>query len=166
MKIRPATPADAEAIVDIHVRSWQHAYRGIIDDAVLDSLEIESRVPGWRNRLEANDPPHTLVAERDGEVIGFAGFGRGDEPDMPTGSPMLYSIYLHPDAMGGGVGSALLRESEQCMEGDASLRVLTANAPTRTFYERHGWQPEPGTERMEHWYGADMETIRYRKHIK
>lgn len=166
MRIRPATPNDAETIADIHVRSWQHAYKGILDDAVLAGLDVASRVPGWRTRLSANDPLHTLVAERDGEVIGFAGFGSANEPDLPEGTPMLYSIYLHPDSMGGGVGSALLQAAEQHMHGAASLRVLTANAPTRRFYERHGWAAEPATERMEHWYGADMETIRYRKTIK
>jgi len=35
MRIRVATPDDAEAIVDAHVRSWQVAYRGLIPDPVL-----------------------------------------------------------------------------------------------------------------------------------
>jgi hypothetical protein len=36
--IREATAIDAEAVSRVRVRSWQAAYRGIIDDAYLDAL--------------------------------------------------------------------------------------------------------------------------------
>lgn len=166
MIIRTATPDDAAAIAETHVLSWRAAYKDILDKSVLDALDIESRIPGWRDRLAHNGATTTtIVAEQDGRVIGFAGYGPGDEPDLPADTQMLYSIYLHPTAMHQGVGSALQRAAELHMVGHASLRVLIENTPTRAFYERHGWSPEPGTERIERWYGADLHTIRYRKHI-
>jgi hypothetical protein len=38
--IRPAQPADADAVADAHVNAWRVAYRGIVPDAYLDSDEF------------------------------------------------------------------------------------------------------------------------------
>ena len=43
MTIRKATPEDARQIAEILVEDWKTAYRGIIDDDYLDSLNVEER---------------------------------------------------------------------------------------------------------------------------
>ncbi len=36
--IRRATPDDAKAIADVHGRSWQAAYRGLLPDEVIEQM--------------------------------------------------------------------------------------------------------------------------------
>jgi hypothetical protein len=71
--VRPATPPDAPAIGRLHVRAWQAAYRGHMPDAYLDGLRPTERADYWRGVPGRDDLPGAiLVAERDGEVAGFA----------------------------------------------------------------------------------------------
>ncbi|RYZ79191.1 MAG: GNAT family N-acetyltransferase, partial [Proteobacteria bacterium] len=35
-------PSDALAVAMVHTQSWQTAYKGIIDQSVLDALSIEA----------------------------------------------------------------------------------------------------------------------------
>lgn len=170
MIIRPADIDDAHTIATIHVRSWQHAYTGILPEDGLANLSIDDRAAQWAGWLSAESSPmHTLVAEEDGKVVGFSSWGPSsddddaDDPDVV----MLYSIYLHPDEMSKGIGSALLEASEVDMIAGgariATLHVLEENTPTRKFYENHGWQLEDGSTRTEHFFDMNMTTVRYRK---
>ena len=47
MTIRHAEPGDARGIAEVHVSSWRTSYRGIVPDARLDELDVESRVSFW-----------------------------------------------------------------------------------------------------------------------
>ncbi|MBO0884653.1 MAG: hypothetical protein J2P17_30840 [Mycobacterium sp.] len=40
---RPATAADAARLADVHVRSWQWAYLGLMPEHVLAGLDIDQR---------------------------------------------------------------------------------------------------------------------------
>lgn len=67
MKVRGASGDDAAAIAEIHVRSWQAAYRGVLPDELLDSLSVSERETSWRALLSGSeDRQVTLVAEHDG----------------------------------------------------------------------------------------------------
>lgn len=170
MIIRPADIDDAHAIGTIIVRSWQHAYSGILPADGLANLSIEERQQQWAGWLQAEtNPMHTLVADIDGKVVGFSSWGPSsddDEADDPT-IMMLYSIYLLPDSKNKGIGAALLEAAEVEMIANGanigSLHVLEQNTPTREFYERNGWRLVPDSARNEHFFGMDMITVRYRK---
>lgn len=167
--IRPATPEDARVIAQIHVASWQDAYRGILLDDALDKMTPNDRLPMWKRILAAgNSPMHVSVAEVDGHIAGFSSIGPSNEGD-PDDVRMLYTIYLHPGMMRRGIGSALLIDAETRMREHGSttgvLRVITGNDGTRRFYERSGWAIEPGSSRMEDAWGIQVETVRYRKHL-
>jgi hypothetical protein len=45
--LRPATPADAAAIAEVHVRSWQVGYRGIVAKEVLAAQSVQAREREW-----------------------------------------------------------------------------------------------------------------------
>lgn len=165
MIIRQAAQHDVPAIATIHVRSWQHAYRDLLPADQLAALSIEDRVQQWQRQLASQ--MHTIVAEIDGDVVGFASWDTN--PDSQPASAMLYSIYLAPAAMGKGTGSALLERVEHDMIAagaiEGSLHVLADNTPTRAFYERHGWQVVPDSAQTEHFFGIDVHTVAYHKHF-
>lgn len=152
--VRDAVPADSIPIADVHVASWRVAYRGLIDDEILDSPAlVESRRAGWTRSLHeghdhTGDPDHRLfVATVDDRVVGFGHVGREADPvdDPPIEEPggEVYGFYLHPDAWGSGTADALM---DACLDElrrrefrRAVLWVLRDNPRARRFYERRGF---------------------------
>lgn len=54
MKVRHAVHQDIPKIAEIHVKSWQTTYQGIINQDYLDGLNIKDRKESWRkDRLKA-----------------------------------------------------------------------------------------------------------------
>jgi ribosomal protein S18 acetylase RimI-like enzyme len=113
--VRPATLADAPAMGQVVVRAWQAAYRGQLPEDYLDGLRAEERAAYWDGVLRGEHGPGViLVAERDGEVVGFA--AAGPSPD-PQGAGELYAINVDPDHWGGGAGRALLGAGRRSRPG-------------------------------------------------
>ncbi|UPL10045.1 GNAT family N-acetyltransferase [Microbacterium sufflavum] len=149
--IRDARADDADAVARVHVRSWQTAYRGLIDQEVLDGLSVSERAEGWR-RIFADPLPTslgTLVAVRDGAVIAWASFGSGRDPDGLDDAE-LYGIYADPDTWSTGAGHALLEAAEARMIEAGHTRgylwVLDGNDRADGFYARHGWELDGATK--------------------
>lgn len=147
--IRDAVANDAAGIADVHVRSWQVAYRGLVDQSFLDRLSPVEHLSMWRHRFEAADPDlRVLVAEADGDIIGFSSFGPSRDEDAGVSTAEVYAIYLAPEWFGTGLGRRLLARTVKALGGlgfrDSTLWVLELNARARRFYEVAGW----------HWDGA------------
>jgi GNAT superfamily N-acetyltransferase len=165
--IRDATPDDALAMAGIHVRSWQAAYRGLIDDEFLDRLRSEDRAAGYR--FDGADPttPHTVVAEADGEIWGFAATGPCRDEDAPHAGE-LYALYVDPPRWRTGTGRLLLdHATARFREGgfaEAILWVLRGNEGAERFYEAAGWRRD-GAEREEQPYGVVSNVVRMRRSL-
>ncbi len=163
--IREAVLADAEGIARIHVEMWQHAYRGLMPDELLDGLTVEQRLPMHVQRLTTPPPrAHTLVADDGGAILGFCTVGTSHEPDASEQTGHLYAIYLDPAVQGKGIGSALLDEGVRQLQAEgfthATLWVLASNAPTIAFYEHKGWAADGATKR-ELWNDVPLDVVRY-----
>jgi ribosomal protein S18 acetylase RimI-like enzyme len=164
--VRPVRPDDAPAIAAIRVAGWRHAYRGLLDDGLLDQLSAERDLPRWRAHLEA--PPqghHGFIAERDEQVVGFATCGHSRDPDEPEGVAELYAIYVAPEAIGTGVGRTLIEQVMRALQEDgyaeAMLWVLEGNARGHDFYRAAGWHRDGGFKR-DQMDGFDLREVRYR----
>ncbi|MGH8238863.1 MAG: GNAT family N-acetyltransferase, partial [Steroidobacteraceae bacterium] len=108
MLLRPAEPADASDVARVHARAWQVAYRNLLPDDYLDSLNAEDRAQ--RYTFGGTDPrlPMTTVAVDDrGTIRGFATTCAARDADVP-GHGELAAIHVDPDWWGRGVGVALL----------------------------------------------------------
>lgn len=142
MMIRRATAEDAEAIARVHVASWRAAYAGIVPDEFLAALSVEERAAVWRDAVAPGRKSYLVVAEDEGEVIGFAVGGPEREGDA-TYSGELYAIYLLPERQGQGIGRALVIDvaQELSRRGLSSLLIwVLAENPARKFYEALGGQ--------------------------
>src|SRR5262245_66237739 len=91
--VRLATPDDAAAIADAHVRGWQVAYRGLVPDAILDRFDVGRRAAWWRDQLQAETASAatrewTWVVEAPDGVVGFvrAGEARDEGVAPPPGA--------------------------------------------------------------------------------
>ena len=105
--LRPARESDADAIAQLHARSWRASNRGIMPDAYLDGPVVEERLALWRLRLAEQNPRHlTFVAEARDGLHGFICFELDADPVWGT---LLDSLHVDPRLCGRGLGAALMR---------------------------------------------------------
>jgi GNAT superfamily N-acetyltransferase len=140
--LRAATLADAEGIAKVRLDSWRATYRGIIPDADLDGMNVEESTALWERILSAGSTAATVfVAEREGEIIGFAAGKTLDEEKYGLDAE-LAAIYLRPAAQRARIGRHLLRMvAEAHRERGAHgmiVWVLADNQIARQFYEDLG----------------------------
>ncbi|MGW2640471.1 N-acetyltransferase family protein [Streptomyces sp. NPDC001348] len=159
------TLADCDRVSEIRVRGWQIAYRGLMPQSYLDALSVTEDAARRRARFGQGDGSLVnLVAERGGEVLGWAASGPYREDDTYTGDGELYAMYVDDRQRGTGVGRALLRESmRRCAAAGRPrvfLWVLKENDPARRFYERAGFRAD-GTEEPFEVGGVEVPEVRY-----
>ncbi len=164
--IRPAQVSDAAGIAEVHVRSWQEAYTGIVPDEYLAGLDPAQRTPVWAENLRRgpDDRVFTWVAEAEEHIVGFATLGPGRDEDVRRGDQEIYSIYLDPEQWGHGVARDLMRTvvAEAGSGTRILLWVLAENERARHFYRRNGFEPD-GVEKLVPVGGAELLEVRYRR---
>jgi ribosomal protein S18 acetylase RimI-like enzyme len=164
--IREAVPEDARAIAEIHVRSWQAAYRGQLTDDFLDALAVEDRLDQHRRSLEEPRAGWTTwVVEEGAGPVGFAVTGPSEDADAGEQTAELYAIYLDPERLGTGTGRRLFEHAVEDLRSrgfrTATLWVLETNVRARRFYEAAGWAND-GTVTSERVDCEMRPTVRYR----
>ncbi|MGH9895299.1 MAG: GNAT family N-acetyltransferase [bacterium] len=161
--VRHAVSTDAERIGEIHIRSWQKAYPGILPADFLASLSVAARVEHWRADLVSMAERNlALVIEEGWSVLGFARLA----PSADGSDGEVQAIYLDPDHWRQGLGRVLMTAAEEALAeqgwNEAILWVLEENESARRFYEAMGWKVEPHRALLNIG-GADVQEIRYRK---
>lgn len=154
VRVREMTPADCDRVGRIRVGGWRAAYRGLVPQSYLDAMDPARDAAGHRARLARRPGPVLdLVAEQDGDVVGWACHGPYRDGDTHTEDAELYALYVDPGRYGGGIGRALLAESAgRCATAGHPrmlLWVLKENTPARRFYERAGFRPDGAQEPFE-----------------
>ena len=141
--IREALPEDASGIAQVHIKSWQTSYRGLVPDKVLDNQSIERREGYWRQITMGSEALHfVFVAENEQrEVVGFASGGKSRQEWLPFAGE-LYAIYLLEANKRQGIGVKLFQAAIKRLIGEGvdslMLWVLADNHPARRFYEKMG----------------------------
>ena len=164
MTIRAAGLADAVAIAQLHTRSWQTAYRGILSDCFLEGPLPENRRVLWHSRLGAPERADqvVLVDEQQGTIRGFACAYL--EADTEWGC-LLDNLHVVPDLKGKGLGRQLMTVVAQLIcrsnpRGRLHLWAYEQNLAARRFYERLG-----GAVTLRHAEaapdGAQVNALRY-----
>jgi GNAT superfamily N-acetyltransferase len=153
------------AVAQVHVRSWQVAYRGLLPDGYLDQLLPEDRARAYD--FSGADPlkPRTIVALEGGLIRGFATTAPSRDPDLANYGE-LCALYVAPESWGHGLGRALLLAARAFLfeRGckDALLWVLVGNERAQYFYEQDGWAAD-GMKRRDVVWGATVDELRYRR---
>jgi ribosomal protein S18 acetylase RimI-like enzyme len=167
MKIRRATTRDADALARIHIDSWRSAYRGLVPDLYLDSLDYAKRAERFRESLAGN-AEETYLAERHGEISGFLILGDCRDPDVDKNTiGEIRGIYLAPGHWRRGTGTLLCRHGEQILNDhgyrSAILWVFAGNMRARRFYEAMGYKADGASKMLNP--GAPLKAVRYRKEL-
>lgn len=163
---RSAEPGDEVAIAEVHVLTWQVAYRGMIPDAFLDGLSVSQRTDNWRRIINELDPPATgaLVALIGPEVVGFVHFCPSRDGDADPNVGEVTAIYVQPAHWSKGIGRGLLQRAVVSLEeagySSATLWVIDGNARACRFYDDGGWMTDGVTKKDER-AGFTLHEVRY-----
>jgi GNAT superfamily N-acetyltransferase len=165
LRVRAATEADAEAIVQLTAAGWRAAYPGIVPAELIEKLPIE----GWRHDIGAGlrspeGDAFTRIAELDGEITGYcyvAAPGR-EEPERSTIAELV-AVYVAPEHWRRGAGRALLESAEEKarLPGYTELILWSfeENRGALAFYRALGWS-EDGTHRPHRATGVATTRLR------
>jgi GNAT superfamily N-acetyltransferase len=134
MKLRPATPEDAESVLGLIVELATYEREPDAVEATAETL---------RAQMASEKPPfECLLAEIDGEVAGFALFFENYSTWRGRSGVYLEDLFVKPTYRGRGIGRALFREvARRAVErgaGRFEWAVLDWNQPAIDFYLAHG----------------------------
>lgn len=140
LRVRTAAPEDATAVRRICVAGWRHAYDGLLPPAFIEAnVRTFYRVAALREEIrEPGAAGAWHIAERGGEPVGA---GRGTVPRR--GYCELFNLYVHPDAQGAGVGTALVEaitDRQTDSGGHTQLVATYEDHDALNFYRYHGFE--------------------------
>lgn len=162
LTIREATAEDALLISRIIAHSWRGAYQDLIDPVYLSRLPEEYWLPSMRAWLSSGRM-YGFIAEQDGLPVGCVIYGRGRDEDHAAWGEIV-SLYLLPEVMRKGIGSALLAEAISALHEDGYTRVylwaIEGNERAEHFYRSQGFKQT--ADRVHYKIGSrDVTDVRY-----
>lgn len=122
--IRPAVAADRDALKTLLDLSWRTHWGPHVTAASRSRFDAELPGHGYVDACWES----LMVAERDGAVLGMYHLQDG----------FLHAIHVSPEAIGSGVGRALMQHAET--HGAQKLEVRVFNTNALAFYRHRGWQ--------------------------
>jgi GNAT superfamily N-acetyltransferase len=135
--IRAATPADTPTIAAL-IRALAD-YERLAHEVTLDEAELRAHLFGERRYAEV------ILAEQDGEVVGFALFFHNFSTFLGKPGIYLEDLFVKPEHRGAGHGKALLAELARIAVergcGRLEWSVLDWNEPSIVFYRSLGATP-------------------------
>lgn len=166
--VRRARPTDATSVYRVMRQSREEAFGGLLPPAALDwEAEVPESFHEFVRATVAHGEKATLVAVRDGTVVGFAELvwqPAATEAFVEDGDAELKAIHVRPADWNDGIGTKLLDEAVAMLPSNVtvlSLCVLVENEQARAFYERRGFE-QTGTTTTTH-AGDDFTEAVYRR---
>jgi GNAT superfamily N-acetyltransferase len=131
MQIRGARLDDVDAIVEIGSRAWPQTYAFAGADFIADGLAR------WWSRAAIERSLHdttVLVADAGDRLIGVGNI------DLRGAVPIIWKLYVVPEAQGTGAGTALMAELLAAAPGrPVRLEYTDGNHRAATFYSARGF---------------------------
>src|SRR5829696_3096532 len=130
MLIRPATVDDADEICDLHIRSIRVLCAAEYTAEQIEAWAGRKKAEQYRQAMtDGGETVFVAVDERD-RIVGFVAF-KGAE---------IYGLYVAPESVRRGAGSALLDAAEAAMRAAGVAQVRFRSTLTAvTFYTRQGY---------------------------
>ncbi|HET6435736.1 MAG TPA: GNAT family N-acetyltransferase [Xanthomonadaceae bacterium] len=145
LAIRRATPADADALSRVGVRTFVETFGHLYSQEDLQAFLAESHAPEAYARYLA-DPAWALwLLEDAGGARGYAMAGPAGLPhaELGPGDGELKRLYVDRDLHNGGWGGKLFAQALAWLERDGPrtlwISVWSENLGAQRFYARHGF---------------------------
>lgn len=132
----PAGASDAVRIAALHADSWRRHYRGAYADTYLDGDLLRERGTVWSARLASPAGTATIIAERDGRLVGFVHVVL--DADARWGS-LVDNLHVDHSEHRTGIGTELMAYAARAVLANAGspalhLWVLQQNTRAQKFY--------------------------------
>lgn len=139
--IRPLSNEDVVGAANIKINGWNSAYKGIIDENHLNSLDLDVQIKKFEKCVGDNN---FIVAIKNNEVVGFCRFvfNNSLSPNIDYIDCELSAIYVHPELKGNGIGTKMfnyvLNEFDNNNKEKMILWCLQDNINSIEFYKHMG----------------------------
>lgn len=130
--IREMTIEDIEQVRQIYILGWQNAFRGIVPQPYLDTMNLDDWAPPLNGAYVLTDGTNILGTSSIAPARDSAFDGWGE----------IISIFILPHLIGHGYGHQLFTfVKEKLLEQYTNiyLKVFEDNHRARKFYEKHGF---------------------------
>ena len=166
-KIRPATARDAKTVAEIHVATWQVAYKDIMPEEDLKRITVEKRQAFWREAIEYAEP-QLLVATDGDEIVGFVGFDRSRDKGSKSTTGEIWALYVKASHWRKGVGITLWDGARDGLKEEGCTNVtlwaLLRNERALAFFEQAaGFKRDMTTLKTEAIGSTRLEEIRLKR---
>ncbi len=132
--IRPASRSDVTALTRTAVRSWAHAYQGVL------TAEAVEEAPQRLAEAIAHDWREMYVAEAGADIVGFF--------DFDPGTSHIRHIYVDPDHHRLGIGRLMMEAALDVLRErgheQATIDVVEGTG-AREFHRALGWRERTRT---------------------
>lgn len=137
--IRKNIYEDQPQMARIKVDGWKNAYDTIISSQYLNTLGYEEQTKRYQNSFEEYKD-NVFVAVRGDEVLGYACFSF--TPNVDYFESELVSLYIKPEEIGKGIGTALFfetcKEAKKVRKRNLIVWCLKENTQAIKFYQELG----------------------------
>jgi putative acetyltransferase len=122
--LRPYSPADEDAAIELWRRTWAQHY---------PHIDFNARVGWWRERWRNELLPvaRVVMALNDEAMVGFV--------TVDPKTRYLDQIVVAPEHWGSSIALALLDEAKRLSPDGLELLVNKDNARAIRFYQKHGF---------------------------
>ena len=141
--IRNIQHEDIPDVVEIRINGWKSAYRNIISNDYLNSLDI--KYEDMIAKMEKDYMDHGfVVAESDGEIVGYCRFiyDNSNSPAINDADCELTCLYIKPELKRCGIGTKLfehvLNELKIAGKKKMVLWCFSYIEPSKKFYTKMG----------------------------
>jgi GNAT superfamily N-acetyltransferase len=153
--VRPAAVDDVDEIVRIQATTWEAAYAELLPAAALEQLRSPQAHRAWSTAVTAGPDHHVLVATEGEWTVGFCAAAPAQAPEghTPAQEPLgpehwaeIGALLVEPRWGRRGHGGRLLATAAQALRAGGAVFGLAwvpeADAASRRFYERAGWEAD------------------------
>ena len=163
--IRPAVPADAPDMAEVHMRSWEIAYKDIIPAEYI--REKNAGRPALYARIITGEDLNQYVIQKDGKTVGIMRAAPPQDDDVSDNFYELHGIYLHPDYYRQGIGTQAVEfafdKARSLDKTVMTVWVFAENTNSINFYKKCGFIADGKTKTYN--MNKILEAIRMRREL-
>ncbi|MEM9829773.1 MAG: GNAT family N-acetyltransferase [Bacteroidota bacterium] len=92
------------------VLAWKKAFKRILSDKNLASLQVEDFERNWKQIIQQTQRKNLVWLTEEGKAVGFVSFGKPKDKNE-SADLEIYGIYVHPDYWNQKVGFGLMKSA-------------------------------------------------------
>ena len=165
MKMMPriAEIIDAESVAQVHVASWQSAFKGLMPDDFLNALSVSERAEAWQKNMHEHYGSLWVIEDAGGNICGFSCSDKAITSREYGFDGEIFGIHIHPKAKRMGYGRQLMASAFSYLQSldcqNVGLWTLRDQNPARHFYDTLGGKII--AQKTRNFGGRDLETVAY-----